>query len=153
MSDNRCSHVIVKTGQRCKLLAKCGEFCSKHRNKKIETCPVCFENINKNSKILSCGHMFHMDCILKWFVQSETCPVCRVEEKRDYYIKFKKLVEENMRERYKDAIESLEQEVSTLRRENRRRRFVVSDDDPTFEPTVGAARFIPSILLSSDDEN
>lgn len=48
-------------------------------DKKIinETCPICLENDDLNF-ILNCGHGFHKDCISKWILKSDRCPLCNV---------------------------------------------------------------------------
>ena len=28
-------------------------------------------------RVLLCGHEFHSDCILEWFAQKRTCPICK----------------------------------------------------------------------------
>jgi len=51
------------------------------------TCAICTdeEQINEQWKELSCGHKFHNQCILSWFItqqsnhHSTTCPMCRIE--------------------------------------------------------------------------
>ena len=121
----RCIHVI-KNGNRCKLIAKNGECCYRHEQR--AECPICFESINKiDKKILPCGHGFHTDCLCVWFVTADTCPVCRVENSGDMFVKFRNLVADNLREKYKDAIDSLEEDIQVLRR--RRQRHVIMDDD------------------------
>ncbi|KAK1441842.1 hypothetical protein BgAZ_501740 [Babesia gibsoni] len=54
--------------------------------KKLETCAICTEDFSagdrihwlaKNSK--ECEHAFHVDCIVPWLKQHNTCPVCRYE--------------------------------------------------------------------------
>ena len=42
------------------------------------TCPICYETAEFQ---LSCGHIFHKNCIKKWKKKSETCPMCRQEIK------------------------------------------------------------------------
>lgn len=32
-----------------------------------------------NPKVLSCGHVFHRQCLLLWFQSQNTCPLCRAE--------------------------------------------------------------------------
>lgn len=32
-----------------------------------------------NPKVLSCGHVFHRECLLLWFQSQTTCPLCRAE--------------------------------------------------------------------------
>ena len=113
--DKRCKFIRVN-GSRCKLNSKKGEYCHHHIS---EACPICFELVKTDLKELTCEHVFHTECITQWFVSADTCPVCRVAQGKDSYIKFKMLVEENMRQKYKDAIDSFEEEIYRLRRENR----------------------------------
>ena len=40
-----------------------------------EPCPICLEE-GSNVR-LSCGHVFHKDCVNLWFHEQPTCPVCR----------------------------------------------------------------------------
>ena len=42
-------------------------------------CSICLESSRMNKKTLLCGHSFHQDCIERWFVNEETCPLCRSE--------------------------------------------------------------------------
>lgn len=41
-------------------------------------CCICFENLNMFSKKLTCGHVLHHNCYLKWVERNPTCPLCRV---------------------------------------------------------------------------
>ena len=43
-------------------------------------CLICMENIQNNSivrRLNKCNHVFHVDCIDKWFERKITCPTCR----------------------------------------------------------------------------
>lgn len=43
-------------------------------------CVVCQDHTNKFTdviRILSCSHVFHADCIDKWFLKKSTCPICK----------------------------------------------------------------------------
>jgi hypothetical protein len=42
-------------------------------------CSICLQYIEKNKicKKLSCGHLFHCECIDKWLSDNITCPYCR----------------------------------------------------------------------------
>ena len=45
-----------------------------------EECSICgghFEG-EEGPFFLGCGHPFHSSCIIEWFNQSQTCPLCRV---------------------------------------------------------------------------
>ena len=37
---------------------------------------ICLDVIDKNIKKLSCNHLFHTDCINKWFNYNTSCPTC-----------------------------------------------------------------------------
>ncbi|MFH1461914.1 MAG: pentapeptide repeat-containing protein [bacterium] len=43
------------------------------------TCQICLEEFVENTEIamLPCGHIFHVECISKWFSQKYECPLCR----------------------------------------------------------------------------
>ena len=60
--------------------------------------------------------MFHTKCIMKWFETSIECPQCRMEQDDDPVVMFRKSIEDTMREKYRDAIRSLEAEVQRARR-------------------------------------
>jgi hypothetical protein len=53
---------------------------------------------------------------MKWFEESIECPQCRMEQDDDPIVMFKQNVEENIREKYRDAIRTLELEVARARR-------------------------------------
>ena len=46
-------------------------------------CAICFEKLNKNTPKLSCGHIFHVKCLRKWYYigQKSNCPLCRAKIK------------------------------------------------------------------------
>ena len=115
MSVRKQCDNVTKTGHRCKrFFVGEGSKCSQHTQ---YTCPVCFEVIKKSDRMeLTCKHAFHTQCMIQWYVESNTCPVCRVPQKDDTFITFKTMVQENMREEYRDAIQSLEEEIHRLRR-------------------------------------
>lgn len=49
-----------------------------------DTCDICYEALLPDTRVikLECNHYFEARCILKWFVDHVTCPMCRanVEE-------------------------------------------------------------------------
>ena len=90
-----------------------GDLCSAHLS---STCVVCLENVKRTDKKLKCKHIFHTKCIMKWFETSDECPQCRMEQDDDPIIIFKKTIEDSIREKYRDAIRSLEAEVVRARR-------------------------------------
>ena len=110
--DTRCIHVTRK-GSRCSFRSKQNGYCLKHVK---ESCPICFETIQSGDKhTLSCEHKFHRQCMVQWYVESNVCPICRAEQK-DELLEFKEKVKENMRQLYKDAIDSSDREIERLRR-------------------------------------
>lgn len=46
-----------------------------------EKCAICYDKYNKNASELKCKHVFHTDCISKWFESdnknNKKCPLCR----------------------------------------------------------------------------
>ena len=106
-----CSHGDPKCGKHVLM----DGLCVRHLKQK---CLVCLEPVSStntiNSKRLLCGHAFHPQCILNWFVTSDECPVCRTKQTGDSFLEFKEKVEEALREKYKDAIDSLQNEVQAL---------------------------------------
>jgi Ring finger domain len=75
------------------------------------TCAVCLEETKRNDKKLKCKHVFHAKCIMKWFETSIECPQCRMEQDDDPIVVFRKNVEDNIREKYRDAIRTLQDEL------------------------------------------
>jgi hypothetical protein len=44
----------------------------------MNDCSICLLSITYNFAKLSCNHYYHIDCINKWFVKNNTCPLCRI---------------------------------------------------------------------------
>lgn len=89
---------------------------------RMETCPICFDEISiKHLHSTTCKHVYHRDCITKWFETSDECPVCRREQSEDPMILFKRNITTIMEETYMDAIRSLERDNERLRRRANRR--------------------------------
>lgn len=43
-------------------------------------CSICFESIMSDQlHCLPCAHIFHDSCLRRWFEQSVSCPVCRLQ--------------------------------------------------------------------------
>lgn len=46
-------------------------------------CCICMESIEESKKNktikFDCNHYFHYDCIFKWFMEKQCCPICRKE--------------------------------------------------------------------------
>jgi len=84
-----------------------------------QTCNICFDPVGSTntikSKRLACGHSFHPECILKWFVTSNECPTCRMKQDGDVFIEFKDAVEEELRIKFRDYTNSLENEIKGLK--------------------------------------
>ena len=41
-------------------------------------CPICLDQIEHEDKFQTyCCHVFHKECIEKWFTRSHKCPLCR----------------------------------------------------------------------------
>jgi hypothetical protein len=58
-------------------------YCKKNEKGELEQpiCPVCQSELKMEEEtiLVPCGHMYHSQCILPWFEQNNTCPVCRFE--------------------------------------------------------------------------
>ena len=42
-------------------------------------CIICLEQLNKSTHLISlleCNHLYHYDCIHKWFEEHNNCPIC-----------------------------------------------------------------------------
>ena len=81
----------------------------------FQTCAICLEDVKPTDKRLKCKHRFHPKCIMKWFEESIECPTCRMEQDDDPIVMFKLSVEDALREKYKDAIKSLQEELRAAR--------------------------------------
>jgi len=41
-------------------------------------CSICLDKLEEKVVFLECFHMFHNDCILKWYnSENKSCPLCR----------------------------------------------------------------------------
>lgn len=49
------------------------------KNEEEVTCPICLEEFNEDESVieLPCKHVFHKECIKKWFENNHSCPTCR----------------------------------------------------------------------------
>jgi len=107
-----CSSV-TRTGKKCRHTAAQDGLCHVHIQ---NTCTICLEPTKRNDKKLRCKHVFHGECIIKWFEESIECPTCRMEQDDDPIVIFRNNVEENMRLKYADAIRSLENDLERAMR-------------------------------------
>ena len=46
-----------------------------------ESYTICLEELSGGSEVtvMSCSHVFHGSCIIRWLEQSHVCPICRFE--------------------------------------------------------------------------
>ena len=44
-----------------------------------DNCIICLDNFKLNDEILylPCMHLYHKECIIKWFLKEDICPLCR----------------------------------------------------------------------------
>ncbi|KAJ4841266.1 hypothetical protein Tsubulata_041193, partial [Turnera subulata] len=47
--------------------------------KSEEDCTICAHSFVEGEKVigLACSHSFHRECIMTWFEDRDTCPLCR----------------------------------------------------------------------------
>ena len=45
-----------------------------------DECIICLQVIDQsqNASLLKCGHVFHTQCIYKWFLKKRECPLCDI---------------------------------------------------------------------------
>ncbi len=59
----------------CKLKPKIKSIPVKH----FGECVICLENLHLTQTIaLPCAHIFHEECIKKWRMKNNTCPICGI---------------------------------------------------------------------------
>lgn len=99
----------------CKNVILRDDYCTRHLK---QQCSICFESVpstnSASHKRLKCGHAFHLDCIIQWYVESDVCPVCRQKQIHDPLIQYKNKIENNIRKIYRDAIISLQTELRQI---------------------------------------
>ena len=56
------------------------KYLDKHLNRKEKECSICLEEFKEldRVKLFSCKqHIFHKDCIMKWLLDKDICPLCK----------------------------------------------------------------------------
>ena len=56
------------------------KYLDKHLNRKEKECSICLEEFKEldRVKLFSCKqHIFHKDCIMKWLLDKDFCPLCK----------------------------------------------------------------------------
>lgn len=50
-----------------------------------DNCIICLDNFKLNDEILylPCMHLYHKECIIKWFLKEDICPLCRDDYKKN----------------------------------------------------------------------
>jgi len=54
-------------------------------------CVVCLENVTKKDFIkTNCKHYYHLECLYKWFIHNNNCPICRssINENNNYLCQY-----------------------------------------------------------------
>jgi E3 ubiquitin-protein ligase AIP2 len=60
----------------------CEKYCKQAENSnnlELPRCAICYEDLNEKGTILPCGHLYDRECISKWLMEHNQCPVCRHE--------------------------------------------------------------------------
>lgn len=78
-------------------------------------------HFGKGDLATSCRHHFHEECMLKWFIEESTCPVCRTPQVNKYTA-FRDEIRDNMSGIYMEVINTLEDDLRQARRARRARR-------------------------------
>ena len=50
-----------------------------------DNCIICLEDFEIDNAILSlpCSHIYHKNCILRWFLRNKKCPTCKADFRKD----------------------------------------------------------------------
>ena len=48
-------------------------------SKHDDLCPICYQALDNDVRIMHCNHFFHENCLKKWFYIQEKCPMCYAE--------------------------------------------------------------------------
>jgi hypothetical protein len=66
------------------LLNQCTDY-EYQKNETEECCVVCLCDFDEHEKVkkLICNHLFHDGCIMKWFENHATCPICKTSLKEN----------------------------------------------------------------------
>ena len=77
--ENKIGYVKKGISLRKKLGLKKEIYSSKKFNYK--ECVICKEILKEKEiiRVLNCFHIFHINCIDKWFKDNKTCPICKKE--------------------------------------------------------------------------
>ena len=49
------------------------------KTKKDDLCPICYQSMESDVRIMHCNHLFHENCLKKWFYIQDKCPMCYAE--------------------------------------------------------------------------
>ena len=105
---------VTRLGSPCKRKTAC-------RWHTPDTCAICLEDIQfKDIHVTTCKHHYHRECIRTWYISSDECPVCRLEQSTDPLIIFKRSIRDSVSAVYIDAIRTVEEENTRLRRRRAR---------------------------------
>ena len=51
------------------------------KSKQDDLCPICYQPMESDVRIMHCNHLFHENCLKKWFYIQDKCPMCYAEFK------------------------------------------------------------------------
>lgn len=74
---NRLSHLIGRQAKSYLLRKRLSRYIEiKKREKNLE-CSICYDALSFHSTIFTvCNHLFHTDCLHRWFRERASCPLC-----------------------------------------------------------------------------
>ena len=77
---NLCNFMRKSNNQNVNQKKEINDHIILNKNFENNECIICLEPmvINDKVKILNCSHMYHLDCINKWFNKKKeiNCPLC-----------------------------------------------------------------------------
>lgn len=89
------------------------------------SCVICFDDFYENQEILStdCGHIYHSECLGKWFDKSRSCPECRGVLR---FLSWKRIYPKESEES-RNVINSLESALDAKNKELEKQKKLIKD--------------------------
>ncbi|XP_018493115.1 uncharacterized protein LOC108863245 [Raphanus sativus] len=75
------NHLKTRTCSVINLAEESSSFSPQTKDRETEPCTICQESFKNEEKVatLDCGHEYHAECLEKWLVVKNVCPICKAE--------------------------------------------------------------------------
>jgi hypothetical protein len=69
----------LKIGIYKEMVGKSVEDTEDHSDDEFDECAICYQELRIGDRVgnISCGHVFHADCLKTWCMRRNTCPYCQ----------------------------------------------------------------------------